>query len=258
MRTGRPAPIRRSPTSTSCEGRKKRSPGSRAATIKSAPRASLAIWWDSGPAVICERHCRLSTIDKADRNSASSAAARSRNLSRSRLFGSPGPTALIAECIEGCVAATPMTAAEKRCAMSATTASRSAFDRSRRMQAIRIEIVANQLSAAESRARRRSLPTRIGSGAALPLASPMRQIRPQHKGKVVNAKDRCGVRAVRCPPAGGEPGDRVRARRTSPGAPGTRQRFAVAACRLGGIRQSRRSWIFPRPRRPRRKARRRM
>jgi hypothetical protein len=42
-----------------------------------------------------------------------------------------------------------MTAAEKRCAMSATTASNSAFDRSVRMQAIRTEIVANQISAAE-------------------------------------------------------------------------------------------------------------
>ena len=56
---------------------------------------------------------------------------------------------MMAECIEACRATTPITAAENRRAMSATTASRSAFDRSVRMQAIRMEIVANQVSKAE-------------------------------------------------------------------------------------------------------------
>ena len=54
------------------------------------------------------------------------------------------------ECVEGCHATTPTTAAEKRCAISATTRSSSAFDRSIRMQAIKMEIVAKQISAAES------------------------------------------------------------------------------------------------------------
>ncbi len=56
---------------------------------------------------------------------------------------------MTAECVEACHATTPTTAAEKRCAMSATTRSSSAFDRSIRMQAIRMEIVAKQVSAAE-------------------------------------------------------------------------------------------------------------
>ncbi len=194
-------------------------------------------------------------MDKADRNSASSAAARSRNLSRSRLFGSPGPIALIAECVEGCVAATPMTAAEKRCATSATTASSPAFDRSRRMQAIRIEIVVNPLSAAESRAISPPPDAKRARRKVCRSLRPCARSGPSIKARSSMQKIAAGVWAVRC---GGEPGDRVRARRTSPGAPGTRQGFAVAASRPAGIRQSRRSWIFPRPRRPRCKARRRM
>jgi hypothetical protein len=56
----------------------------------------------------------------------------------------------MAECIEACRAATPTTAAEKRRARSAATANSPAFDRSMRMQAITMEIVANQISTAES------------------------------------------------------------------------------------------------------------
>ena len=91
MRTGRPARIRRSPTSNSAEGRNIGSPISAWATIKSTPRASSAICWEGGPAIICGRHWRSFTIDKAERNSASTVAARSRNFSRSRPRGSPGP-----------------------------------------------------------------------------------------------------------------------------------------------------------------------
>jgi hypothetical protein len=46
----------------------------------------------------------------------------------------------------------PMTAAEKRCATAATTASNAAFGRSTRRQAITMEIFANRLSEGESQA----------------------------------------------------------------------------------------------------------
>ena len=46
-------------------------------------------------------------------------------------------------CIDSCLAQIPMTAAEKRCARSATTASRSALGRFVGMHAIRVEKDAN-------------------------------------------------------------------------------------------------------------------
>jgi hypothetical protein len=67
---------------------------------------------------------------------------------------------MMAECIEGCRAATPTTAAEKRRAISATTVSRSAFDRSERMQAMRMEIAAKQFSVAETNEGARGLSVR--------------------------------------------------------------------------------------------------
>ena len=57
--------------------------------------------------------------------------------------------AMIDECIESCLALTPTTAAEKRCAKSATTASNAVFDRSIDMQAIRVDMVANGVSTGE-------------------------------------------------------------------------------------------------------------
>jgi septal ring-binding cell division protein DamX len=93
----------------------------------------------------------------------------------------------MAECIEACRATTPTTAAEKRRAMSATTASRSAFDRSVRMQAIRMEIVANQVSTAESDAG--AAVCRLKQDQPSPSSAPsLRQNSSKHSGWIVNSK----------------------------------------------------------------------
>ncbi len=51
--------------------------------------------------------------------------------------------------MESCFAQTPMTAAEKRCARSATTVSNSTLERSVDMQAIRVEMAAKDVSTGE-------------------------------------------------------------------------------------------------------------
>src|SRR6185437_15648286 len=57
-----------------------------------------------------------------------------------------GPIASTEECMESCFAQTPMTAAEKRCARSATTVSSSALERSVVMQAMSVERTAKEVS----------------------------------------------------------------------------------------------------------------
>jgi len=92
---------------------------------------------------------------------------------------------MMAACIEGCRAATPTTAAEKRRAMSATTASKPAFDLSARMQAIRMEIVANQISMAETNKGAAWLPKGTGS---LSRPPPFGQNSPEHSGWTADSK----------------------------------------------------------------------
>jgi hypothetical protein len=87
--------------------------------------------------------------------------------------------------------------------MSATTASRSAFDRSERMQAIRMEIVANQYSVANSRARS---PLRRERNHPSPASAPSfaREL-ARNSGMNVNSKDRQGVRGPVVPDRADKP-----------------------------------------------------